>query len=541
MQKMYIFLDIDGVLIKEESSFNGDNFDEDCLSLFESVIRKYDNSKIVISSSWREMVPVEMIKAFFSNDIAEKIIGVTPTIIHLQYHRYQEVMAYLKQHDSEQEAWVAIDDQPKYFSPDAPIIVTNRYQGFDNSAAKNLAYFMSGSRKLFFTDLSVTHQPKEDKKIVNELRVQRISEISEFCQVNHDELIRDYAGYEFIQDEVEAVIKRFLQVYYEDILKLYGCPEPIETLEVVAAGAGASKFVFGVLAGTESEASPKWIFGIRLYNSKGLMKDGDKTYDSADEYRVKLETHDKALLEALVDEIRIYEELENNAAKTGIDVKRNWTRFPLQKENYNNTEYGQYLDEFVYIEDRELKRLMVNLGINAFTVGGFVVGYDGRKILERPEFGLDYKLNAIVHISNTMLQSWLFTARYNDKREHVGRTIVDLKPAQFVVQADDIRNAELLPAVVIDIGPAENTENIYTYLKDVAYMKELVPAFAAEMVRKIGLSEQDKQAAKQTVYQEIINYLEKCKQTGTHPKLIQPSEFIELVDKFVTSIRAKLS
>ncbi|RKZ72603.1 MAG: hypothetical protein DRR19_31940 [Candidatus Parabeggiatoa sp. nov. 1] len=271
------------------------------------------------------------------------------------------------------------------------------------------------------------------------------------------------------------------------------------------------------------------------------MKDGDKTYDSADEYRVKLETHDKALLEALVDEIRIYEELENNAAKTGIDVKRNWTRFPLQKENYNNTEYGQYLDEFVYIEDRELKRLMVNLGINAFTVGGFVVGYDGRKILERPEFGLDYKLNAIVHISNTMLQSWLFTARYNDKREHVGRTIVDLKPAQFVVQADDIRNAELLPAVVIDIGPAENTENIYTYLKDVAYMKELVPAFAAEMVRKIGLSEQDKQAAKQTVYQEIINYLEKCKQTGTHPKLIQPSEFIELVDKFVTSIRAKLS
>jgi len=247
-------------------------------------------------------------------------------------------------------------------------------------------------------------------------------------KVNHDELIRDYAGYEFIQDEMEALVKQFLQVYYQDILKLYGFPEPqnTETLEVMAAGAGASKFVFGAI-----DKQANLTLGIRLYNSKGFMKDCDKTYESADEYRVNLETHDKPLTEALVDETRIYEELEKNAAKTGIDVRGTWAKFPIHKDNYKNTEYGQYIEDFIYIEDRELKRLMVNLGINAFTIGGFVIGYDGRKVLERPEFGPQDKLNAIIHICNTMLQSWLFTVRHNHKL--VGRTIVDLKPAQFVL------------------------------------------------------------------------------------------------------------
>jgi hypothetical protein len=354
-------------------------------------------------------------------------------------------------------------------------------------------------------------------------------------KVNHDELIRDYAGYEFIQDEMEALLKQFLQLYYQDILKLYDVPEPqnTQTVEIIAAGAGASKFVFGAI-----DKQANLTLGIRLYNSKGFMKDGDKTYNSADEYKVNLETHDKELAEALIDETRIYEELEKNAAKTGIDIRGTWSRFPLQKNNYKNTEYAQYIEDFIYIEDRELKRLMVNLGINAFTIGGFIIGYDGKKILERPEFGPQDKLNAIIHISNTLLQSWLFTVRYNHKL--VGRTIVDLKPAQFVIQADETKTEDIMPAIVIDIGPAENTDNIYTYLKDVSYMKKLIPAFATEMLRKLGLSEQDYQTAKQSVYEQIINYLTQCKQSTTKPKMIQPNEFEQLVDEFITAMKAKL-
>ncbi len=41
-------------------------------------------------------------------------------------------------------------------------------------------------------------------------------------KVNHDELLRDYAGYEFVQEEMDALLKQFIQLYYQDILKLYG-------------------------------------------------------------------------------------------------------------------------------------------------------------------------------------------------------------------------------------------------------------------------------------------------------------------------------
>jgi hypothetical protein len=355
-------------------------------------------------------------------------------------------------------------------------------------------------------------------------------------EVNHEELIRDYAGYEFIQDEMEAVIKRFLQLYYPDILILYNYQESsaIDTLEVVVAGAGASKFVFGVSV----DYPTKLIFGIRLYNSKGFMKDGNKSYESAEAYKVNLETYDRELVEALVDEIRIYEELEQEA-KTSIDVRKVWTRFSLDKGKSKNAEHGRYINEFSYIGDHELKRLLVNLGINAITVGGFIVGYDGRKILERDEFQREYKQNAIVHICNTMLQSWLFTVRYGDKKKIVGRTIVDLKPAQFVVQSEEIKVEALMPAVIIDVGPAENTDDIYTYVKNITYIKELIAAFAGEMLVKMALPEQEKQQARQFIYEEIADYLNQCKQIETKPKTIKPEEFVNLVDEFLVCIKTK--
>jgi hypothetical protein len=64
-EKMYIFLDIDGVLVKEDAPGEEIDLDEDfmkydegCLNIFESVIRRYDNSQIVISSSWIEICTI---------------------------------------------------------------------------------------------------------------------------------------------------------------------------------------------------------------------------------------------------------------------------------------------------------------------------------------------------------------------------------------------------------------------------------------------------------------------------------------------------
>lgn len=354
-------------------------------------------------------------------------------------------------------------------------------------------------------------------------------------KMNHDELIRDYGGYEFIQEDMEAVLQRFLQLYGRDLLKVYGYPESLQIneLQVQAAGAGASKFVFGVsVIGQDCQFS----FGIRLYSNNSKSGDANKTYQSADDYRSELETYDGKLMAILVDEIRIYREFQE-AANTGIDIKGVWTRFPLSKEMPN---FDRSRCDFFYMEDRELKRLLANLGFNVLTVGDFVIGYDGRKILARSEFELQHKLDAIIQICHTMLQSWLLTTRYNDQRQIVGRTIVDLKPAQFVVQSEEVREDKWMPAVVIDVGPAENTDAIFTYFKDVGYMKELIPAFAGEMLGKLALSAADKQTMKQHIWEAIIAYLNQGKQSGCWSKQISQEAFVQLTEEFIGSMRAKL-
>jgi len=147
---MYIFLDIDGVLVKEDApgtEIDLDEelmkFDENCLTLFEKVIHKYARSQIVISSSWIEICTIETIQSLFSKKVAKKIMGATPRLSHpIKYFRYQEVMDYLKQNDSD-APWVAIDDIAEHYPPDAPVIVTNPYKGFDKKAAKKLDYFLA--------------------------------------------------------------------------------------------------------------------------------------------------------------------------------------------------------------------------------------------------------------------------------------------------------------------------------------------------------------------------------------------------------------
>lgn len=353
--------------------------------------------------------------------------------------------------------------------------------------------------------------------------------------VNHAELIRDYGGYECIQEEMEAVLQRFIQLYVQDILRVHGYPESLQIneLQIQAAGAGASKFVFGVsVLGQDC----LFTFGIRLYNSQNKSGDANKTYQSADEYRSELETHDGKLIATLLDEIRIYREFQE-AANTGIDVKGVWTRFPVSKEVKS---FESIHCHFCYLEDRELKRLLANLGFNALTVGDFVTGYDGRKILERSEFELQQKSDAIIQICHTMLLSWLFTTRYNDQRQIVGRTIVDLKPAQFVVQPTERREERFRPAVVIDVGPAENTDDIFTYFKDVGYMKELIPTFAGEMLKKLTVSATDKHTLKQRIWEEIMAFLNQSKQSAKRPNLVSPEEFEKLVEEIIMSMRSKL-
>lgn len=155
---MWVFLDIDGVLVPEKKfdkpvpQEDYMKFDPDCLNEFESVLRIFTEAKVVISSSWREIFPFEVIPPFFSQDIKARIVGATPLletkIIHdFQFLRHQEVMEYLRQNQAEDSHWVAVDDIPEHYAPEAPVVATDPYIGFDQNSAKNLSQYLGSFRQ----------------------------------------------------------------------------------------------------------------------------------------------------------------------------------------------------------------------------------------------------------------------------------------------------------------------------------------------------------------------------------------------------------
>jgi HAD domain in Swiss Army Knife RNA repair proteins len=153
---MFLFLDIDGVLVPEKK-FDTDvqeedlmKFDSACLNEFEALLRRYPEVRIVIASSWREMFPCSAISPLFSPDIAARIVGATPfldpkTIVShdFKYIRYQEIIEYLRLNQAENSPWVAVDDIPKHYPSDAPVVITDAYQGFDPKSAEALSGYLA--------------------------------------------------------------------------------------------------------------------------------------------------------------------------------------------------------------------------------------------------------------------------------------------------------------------------------------------------------------------------------------------------------------
>jgi hypothetical protein len=145
---MYIFLDLDGVLAREDSPANDieENpiaFDPECLNTFESVVREYESAKIVIASPWREMFPLDTICALFSPDIAARIAGAAPLATFPdKYYRYREITAYLEHHQITHDSWLVVACQRDSFPPQALVIAPNPNRGFSSDDAQELKQFL---------------------------------------------------------------------------------------------------------------------------------------------------------------------------------------------------------------------------------------------------------------------------------------------------------------------------------------------------------------------------------------------------------------
>jgi len=152
---MYIFLDIDGVLVREGVDEGEDELiadlcqlDEPCRECFEDVVRKYSGVKIVISSSWREIFDLDRIRAAFSADIGERIEGATPLYANTEetaFFRYNEVTEYLSRRNASDEPWIAIDDIAEHYPDTVRMVVTDPFVGFDAQASMKLDAFLNAA------------------------------------------------------------------------------------------------------------------------------------------------------------------------------------------------------------------------------------------------------------------------------------------------------------------------------------------------------------------------------------------------------------
>ena len=111
---MILFLDFDGVL----HGLGRPAFEQ--LPRFEAILREYPELEVVVTSSWRERSHLEALRAFFSDNLRARIVGVTPVIAtkwppYPRHVRHQEIQEFLASEGFDSRAWLALDDELALF------------------------------------------------------------------------------------------------------------------------------------------------------------------------------------------------------------------------------------------------------------------------------------------------------------------------------------------------------------------------------------------------------------------------------------------
>jgi len=134
---MYIFLDFDGVT--HPVSANGKYFRESCLKYLLLGMDGIDDLHIVITSTWRLDKSLQELTEYLG-PIGKYVESVTPEINEpfFKYIRQLEVERYILEQNIAHHPWVAIDDTPAFYRPDAPLICTDGTTGFTQRDARKL-------------------------------------------------------------------------------------------------------------------------------------------------------------------------------------------------------------------------------------------------------------------------------------------------------------------------------------------------------------------------------------------------------------------
>lgn len=129
--RVLLFLDFDGVLhhfFPQPGVDDAQNRHFAFLGAFEDAVRRCPcEIEIVIASTWRRVHDLAALRALFSPDIAERIVGVTPQLGsgNGPGARLAEVRAWLERQGRQGDPWVAIDDFPELYQADDPVAIVD--------------------------------------------------------------------------------------------------------------------------------------------------------------------------------------------------------------------------------------------------------------------------------------------------------------------------------------------------------------------------------------------------------------------------------
>lgn len=109
-----LFLDFDGVV---HPLVSAETFLPRCVDCVNEITDALD-ARIVLSTAWRGPDWPR-----YNSLFRGRVIGRTPDLCDLSLHhlRYQEIQAFLEEQGWQTVPWLALDDVPEMFPPDAPL------------------------------------------------------------------------------------------------------------------------------------------------------------------------------------------------------------------------------------------------------------------------------------------------------------------------------------------------------------------------------------------------------------------------------------
>lgn len=119
--KFYIFLDIDGVIIRQKYPYFEPR------TLFEHWVRRHTDVAIILISSWCENHSLVELKELFSNDISQLILD---GIYDPKCYRDELIIRYIQNHQIDRYC-VFDDDKRSYANGFVPLIPVLPRQGMN--------------------------------------------------------------------------------------------------------------------------------------------------------------------------------------------------------------------------------------------------------------------------------------------------------------------------------------------------------------------------------------------------------------------------